>query len=182
MTTYIALLRGVNVGGNQMIAMAELRALLETLGLFDVKSVLQSGNVIFGAAGTSSRALETRLEREVASRLGLTADIHVRTAAEWRAIVEGNPFPGEATRDPGRLLVSVFKAPLIASNVSVLQAAITGREVLKADGRHLYMVFPDGFGNSKTARLIDKTLGAKGTARNWNTVVKLHALTQKISR
>ena len=72
--------------------------------------------------------------------------------------------------------MSFFKAPLVPVNVKALQAAITGPERLHADGRHLYMVFPDGMGNSKAARLIDKKLAALGTARNWNTVMKLSAL------
>jgi uncharacterized protein (DUF1697 family) len=174
--TYIALLRGINVGGYKTVAMADLRGLLATLGFADVKSVLQSGNLVFGAARTPSAALEARLEREVATRLGVTADFHVRTAEEWRAIVDRNPFPDEARRDPGHLLVSMFKSPLAAPNVKALRAAITGREVLKADGRHLYMVFPDGIGNSRAVTLVDKKLAARGTSRNWNTVLKLASL------
>ncbi|HTM24851.1 MAG TPA: DUF1697 domain-containing protein [Vicinamibacterales bacterium] len=175
---YIALLRGINVGGYKMVAMADLRALLATLGFADVRSVLQSGNLVFGAARTPAATLEARLEREVAARLGVTADFHVRTADEWRAIVDRNPFRDEAKRDPGHLLVTMFKSPLAAPKVKALQAAITGREVLKADGRHLYMVFPDGVGNSKAFGLVDKKLAARGTSRNWNTVLKLAALVQ----
>jgi uncharacterized protein (DUF1697 family) len=177
MASYVALLRGVNVGGNNMVAMAELRQLLTSVGLSNAQSILQSGNLVFSAARTSPSALETRLEREMKARLGLEVDVHVRSADEWRAIVERNPFCVEAARDPGRLIVSVFKAPLTAVKVEALQAAVSGRETLQADGRHLYMTFPDGMGNSKAARIIDTALGARGTARNWNTVLKLAALT-----
>lgn len=179
MTTYVALLRGVNVGGNKMVAMADLRDALTTLGFADVRTVLQSGNVLFRGRAASPEALEARLEREVAARLGVRADFHVRTAEEWRAVVAANPFPKEAQADPGRLLVTFFKAPLPRAAVQALQAAIAaidGPEMVRADGRHLYMVFPNGMGNSKAAPLIDRKLGARGTARNWNTVTKLHAL------
>jgi uncharacterized protein (DUF1697 family) len=173
---YVTLLRGVNVGGNKMVAMAELRDLLTGLGFADVKSVLQSGNVIFRSAARSAPALERLLETAMEKRFGLKSDFHVRTADEWNAVVEANPFRDEAGRDPARLLVMFFKDPLLKANVKALQAAITGPETLHAEGRHLYMVFPDGYGNSRAGRIIDQKLGARGTARNWNTVQKLAAL------
>jgi uncharacterized protein (DUF1697 family) len=174
----IALLRGVNVGGNKMVAMADLRALLTRLGFGDVQSVLQSGNLIFSVRGAarSCSSLEGHLETEVEKALGLKADFHVRTADEWQSVIAGNPFRAEAASDPGHLLVSFFKAPLVKANVQAAQAAITGPERLHADGRHLYMTFPDGMGNSKAAVLVDRKLAARGTARNWNTVMKLSAL------
>jgi uncharacterized protein (DUF1697 family) len=174
----IALLRGVNVGGNKMVAMADLRALLTRLGFGDVQSLLQSGNLVFSVRGAarSCAALESHLEQEVEKALGLKADFHVRTADEWQAVIKGNPFRAEAASDPGHLLVSFFREPLVKANVAALRAAITGPETLHADGRHLYMVFPDGMGNSKAASLIGKKLAARGTARNWNTVQKLSAL------
>lgn len=173
----IALLRGVNVGGNKMVAMADLRALLTRLGFADVQSLLQSGDLVFSVKGArSSAALESLLEKEVEKALGLKVDFHVRTADEWESVIDGNPFRAEAASDPGHLLVSFFKAPLVTANVKALRAAITGPETLHAHGRHLYMVFPEGMGNSKAAGLIDKKLAARGTARNWNTVMKLAAL------
>ena len=175
----IALLRGVNVGGTKMVAMADLRAVLTRLGFADVESLLQSGNLVFSVrtAARSCVALETHLEKEVEKALGLKADFHVRTGEEWKSVIAGNPFRAEAVSDPGHLLVSFFKAPLVPANVKALQAAITGPEVLSADGRHLYMVYPDGMGSSKAAPLVERKLAARGTARNWNTVLKLAALT-----
>ena len=177
MTTYIALLRGINVGGNKMVSMAELRALLTKLGFEDVKTVLQSGNVVLRARTQPPAKLEATLEREVEKAFGMKVDFHVRTADEWRALVEANPFGAEAKRDPARLTLSCFKTPLDKTNVKALQAAITGPELLSADGRHLYMVYPDGMGSSKAAPLVERKLAARGTARNWNTVLKLAALT-----
>ena len=104
--------------------------------------------------------------------------IHVRTATEWAAVVAGNPFPDEAKRDPGHLIVFAFKDTLAAAAVKALQAAITGREVVRASGRHAYVVYPDGAGKSRlTPALMDRKLGARGTGRNWNTVLKLAAIT-----
>ena len=176
MTTLIALLRGINVGGNKMVAMSDLRALVTKLGFCDVTTLLQSGNVVFRGSPKAPAKLETQLEAEIQKRLGLAVECHVRTADEWRGVIDGNPFRAEAKTDPSHLLVSCFKGPLDPANVKALRAAITGPEVLHADGRHLYMVFPDGIGNSKVRGIIDRKLGALGTARNWNTVQKLAAL------
>jgi len=175
MTTYIALLRGINVGGNNMVAMADLRALLTRLGFQDVKTVLQSGNVVFRARTQPTAKLEAQLERELAKGLGVTCDIHVRTADEWQAMVKANPYEAEARRDPGHMHVTCFKTPLDKAKVKMVQGEITGREVLTADGRHLYMVFPDGMGTSKATPLVARRLPG-GTARNWNTVLKLATL------
>ncbi len=173
MTTYIGLLRGVNLGGNKMVAMADLREMVTTLGFRDVKTLLQSGNVVFRGARQATAKLERQLEAELERRLGLSVEIHVRTADEWTGVIGANPFRTEANKDPGHLLVTCFKATLDPVKVKALRAAITGPEVLHADGRHLYMVFPDGVGNSKAVGLIDRKLAARGTARNWNTVLKL---------
>jgi uncharacterized protein (DUF1697 family) len=176
MTTYVALLRGINVGGNKLIAMAELRVVLAAMGLADVRTLLQSGNVVFRAPAQASGKLEARLETEAGKRFGFAPDFHVRTAGEWREVVRANPFPKEASADPGHLLVSFYKAPLDIALVKALQAAITGPEIVRCSGRHLYMTFPNGVGTSKAAVLVDRMLGVRGTARNWNTVTKLAAL------
>ena len=176
MTTYVGLLRGINVGGNKMVAMAELREMVTALGFTDVKTLLQSGNVVFRGPAKATAKLESQLEAALEKRFGMNVDFHVRTADEWRAVIDANPFPAEAKKDPSHLLVTCFKAPLDKANVKAVQAAITGPETLHADGRHLYMVFPDGIGKSKAPVIVGRTLRAYGTARNWNTVLKLAAL------
>jgi len=176
MTSYVALLRGVNVGGNKMVPMAELRAMLEGLGFADVKTLLQSGNAVFRAPAAPPAKLEQQLEAETKKRLGLTCDYHVRTAAELRAVIDANPLHAEAKSDPARLLVTFFRAPLDKAAVKAAQAAIDGPEIVRCDGRHLYMFYPNGQGNSKAAIVVGKALRVQGTGRNWNTVLKLAAL------
>lgn len=172
----MALLRGINVGGNKMISMAELRGILVAMGFADVTTALQSGNVVLRASTKTAAKLETLLEAEIEKRLKVKVDFHVRTGREWQAIIDANPFQVEAKADPSHLLVTCFKAPLENDNVRALRAAITGREMVHADGRQLYMVFPDGIGTSKALPLADKKLNVKGTGRNWNTVLKLAEL------
>lgn len=175
--THIALLRGVNVGGHAKVAMADLRALLADLNLEDPRSLLQSGNLVFRSRDRTSAALEALLEREAERRLGLCTDFLVRNAAEWARIVAANPFPEEASRDPAHLLVMCLKDRAATEKVEALRSAITGPERLTADGRHLYIVYPAGIGDSRlTGTRIERMLETRGTARNWNTVLKLQVL------
>jgi uncharacterized protein (DUF1697 family) len=178
MTTYIALLRAVNLGPTNKVAMADLRVLVGELGFADVKTLLQSGNVVFRGKTQKTAALEQLLEKETAKRLGLTTDYFVRTAEELETIITRNPFPDAAKNDPSHLVVSFMKDAPPAASVKALQAAIVGREQLRADGRHAYIVYPDGIGESKlTAALALRHLKTAGTGRNWNTVLKLRNLT-----
>jgi len=176
MASHIGLLRAINLAGINRVSMTELRALMTALGLADAQTLLQSGNVVFRSDALPDQ-LERQLEKAAAKRLGVQTDIFVRTAKEWRAIIEGNPFPKEAKADPGHLLAVVLKGDADAAKVVALQNAIKGREVVRAKGRCLYVVYPDGVGRSRlTSAMIEKMLGTRGTARNWNTVLKLDAL------
>lgn len=177
MPIQIALLRAINVGGRAPVAMADLRHLLTQLGLLEPQSLLQSGNLVFRSGPGTGADLERLLEAEAEKRLRLRTDFFVRTATQWKAVIASNPFRREAERDPSHLLVMFLKDVPDAGSVEALQAAITGREVVRAEGRQLYIVYPDGIGRSRlTGTLIEKKLGGRGTARNWNTVLKLAAL------
>jgi uncharacterized protein (DUF1697 family) len=171
---YIALLRGVNVGGRTSVAMADLRALLTELGFADGRSLLQSGNLVFRGDGRGTADLERMLQEATAQHLGLRTDFFVRSAPEWNTIIEDNPFRDAAERDPSHLLVMVLKDAPSTAQVETLRAAIKGNEVVHADGRHLYIVYPDGIGRSRLTNIvIEKALSTRGTGRNWNTVLKL---------
>jgi uncharacterized protein (DUF1697 family) len=176
-TTYIALLRAINVGGRKAVSMTDLRELLDKLGFRDVRSLLQSGNLVFQGNARAGAGIERLLETEAAKRLTLETDFFVRTGGEWRAVVENNPFRKEAERDPSHLILACLKDAPDAEHVNGLQAAIVGREVVRAAGKHLYIVYPEGIGRSRlTNALIEKKLETRGTGRNWNTVLRLGAI------
>jgi len=157
--------------------MSDLRELVTELGFSDARTLLQSGNLVFRGDGRSSAALEQLLETEAGKRLGLQADFLVRSADEWKDVVARNPFPKEAERDPSHLVVMFLKSAVNPKNVSAAQAAIVGRETIRADRRQVYIVYPDGIGRSRVSNVfLEGKLGIRGTARNWNTVVKLAAL------
>ena len=174
--TQIAVLRAINVGGHGKASMADLRSLLERVGMQDVRSVLQTGNFVFASSRTGV-ALEKLLEREALEALDLRTDVMVRDVAEWTRVVDENPFALEAERDPSHLVVVFLNSAPADGAVEVLRRAVKGREIVRGAGRHLYVTYPDGIGDSRlTHAVIEAKLGVRGTARNWNTVRKLHEL------
>ena len=180
MTTYIALLRAVNLGSHNKVSMADLRALLATLGMKNPRSLLQSGNLVFESAARATAPLEKALEAGAEKQLGLATDFFVRTGPEWQQVIADNPFPREARLDPGHTILMCLKDAPAPAAVKALSDAIKDREVVRASGRHAYFLYPDGMGRSRlTMTLIEKKLGTTGTARNWNTVLKLGVLTEK---
>ena len=173
MALTIALLRAVNVGGRKVV-MADLRALITALGFGDARTLLQSGNLVFDAGRRPALELEATLEAATRERFGFSTDYLVRTADEWTRIIAANPFPDIARDDPSHLLVMALKPAPAAAAVAALQAAIVGRETIAAVGRQLYIAYPDSIGTSRlTGAVIERRLAVRGTARNWNTVLKL---------
>jgi uncharacterized protein (DUF1697 family) len=176
LTSYVALLRAINVGGRNVIPMAALRALCVDLGFAEPRTLLQSGNVVFRTAlprATIAPTLAAGIERH----FGFSIDVIVRSASEWTALIEANPFPREAIDDPAHLVVMCCTSAPNATALAALDAAIVGREAVRASGAQVYLVYPDGIGNSRlTNAVIEKHLATNGTARNWNTVTKVAAL------
>ena len=174
MTTQIALLRAINVGGHKKVAMSDLRALVEDLGFADVRSYLQTGNLVFRGSARTGAGLEHLLETQASTRLGLDTVFLVRTDNEWESIIARNPFRDEAARDPSHLVVIFLKDAPAAKAVQALQAGIDGPEIVRAHSKQLYVVYPAGIARSRlNNKLIEDKLGTRGTGRNWNTVLKL---------
>ena len=173
----VALIRGVNVGGHRAVAMSDLRDLLAELGLKDARSMLQSGNLVFRCGARAGAGLERLLEAEAEKRLGLRSDFLIRSTKEWRQVVARNPFRIEAERDPSHLVVMFLKAPVNAKDVTAVQAQMADCGRIRGDGREVYIVYPDGIGQSRlTNALLETKLGIRGTGRNWNTVLKIAAM------
>jgi uncharacterized protein (DUF1697 family) len=125
--------------------------------------VLQSGNVVFRTNLSKTPELERVLEDAADKRLGLRTDFFVRSARDWKGIIARNPFPDEAARDPSHLLVMFLKDTPDRAAGTALQQAITGREVVRAEGRQVYIVYPDGIGRSRLSNAaIEKKLAHGG--------------------
>lgn len=172
MTSWVALLRGVNVGGHRKLPMAELRAALTARGYRQVRTLLASGNIVLDAADESAAALEARLEADLEEAAGVRTDVIVRAPAEWAALIAANPFPAEAEAQPSRLVVVVMKGAADRSAADTYLKSYAGDERVAMVGRDVFVFYGDGMGNSKLAT---GKFGL-GTARNWNTVRKLGAL------
>jgi uncharacterized protein (DUF1697 family) len=172
---YAALLRGVNVGTAKRVPMAGLRALVEGLGGADVRTLLNSGNVVFTHARTSTRTLAASIRGALASHLRVDVPVIALDAAELDAIVAGNPLAGSAA-DPSRLLAAIPARPEHLALLAPLTRESWGREKLAVGPRAAYLWCPDGVAASRLWKAVNQALGGGVTSRNWDTVLKLRAL------
>lgn len=173
MPVFIALIRGINVGGHKKIRMADLKVSCEALGLRNVRTLLQSGNVVF----ESDEKDRARLAAQIVGVLGVEAKVILRTGAELRKVVDANPMVAEAERAPSRFIVVFLAEKPPAAAMKALRDAYEGPEKMQLHGAELYIEYGSGMGQSKlTNVLIERKLGVAGTARNWNTVTKLLAM------
>ncbi|HTZ64043.1 MAG TPA: DUF1697 domain-containing protein [Solirubrobacteraceae bacterium] len=168
----IALLRGINIGPRNRIAMPALRELLTSAGFEDVRTYVQSGNVVLSSDRAPER-LAQELEGRIGEGFGLDIDVLVRTRDELAEVVRRNPLDQVAV-DPKRYQVSFLEAELPSEEIERLAALAVGGERLRAIGRELYAWHPNGVARSRLwAGLADRALGVKATARNWATTTTL---------
>lgn len=173
MPVYIALLRGINVGGHQKVVMAELKRLCESLGLHDVRTHLQSGNVVF----RTTRSDRAKLTKELEGALSVQAKVVLRSAEELRAAIAANPMPVEAQADPSHTVIVFLSGKPAAAAMESLRETYRGPERMQLHGAELYVHYGEEMARSKlTNVLIERKLGVTGTARNWNTVTRLLAI------
>jgi uncharacterized protein (DUF1697 family) len=181
MPVIICMLRGVNVGGRNMIKMDALKALCVGLKLKDPQTYVQSGNVIFSTEENDLRKLGTRIQDAIERKIGFRPNVMLRTAAEMRKVVTRNPFAGRKDIEPGKLLVNFLAANPGKDAREKAQAIKIGPEELHLIGREAYIYFPNGQGRSKFPwPAIERALGTSGTGRNWNSVTKMLAIAEKM--
>jgi uncharacterized protein (DUF1697 family) len=177
MPTCISLLRGINVGGNKRVPMADLKRLYESLGFSQVQTLLQSGNAVFQSDQTDTAALTHLIEAGIQRTFGFESRIILRTPDQWRTLMTEHPFSSEQMADPAKILVFLLAAPPHSEGIPIVTAGVQPPEIVHLRGQEVYLYFGDGMGRSKLSTAwIEKQLRAVGTGRNWNTVVKLMAL------
>jgi uncharacterized protein (DUF1697 family) len=173
---YAVLLRGVNVGGRNKVAMTDLRRILAELGYADVQTHLQSGNAVLSGEPPAT-ALASDIGAALDAQLGLRCAVLIRTGADLAEVVAGNPL-GREPDNPSHYFVAFLSAAPDAAAVTRLQDQDFGPDRAWIQGCHGYMWCPNGMANTKlTYALLEKRLGVVATARNWNTVRKLAELT-----
>lgn len=180
-STHIALLRGINVGRAKRVAMADLRALVEGLGYTNVRTLLNSGNIVFTSSAQTPKKppkdASSAIERALMAKTGVSAKVTVLTAAELDAVVTGNPLLRIAD-DPSRLLVAVLNSPKDRPRLEALAKEPWTPDALALGPRVAYLWCAGGILESRLAKALDRLLGDAVTSRNWATVMKLKALAE----
>jgi uncharacterized protein (DUF1697 family) len=172
---YVALLRGINLGPNRRVPMAELRQLMDSAGFEDVRTYVQSGNLVL-SSDAAPEQLETRIGESISDHFGFDVAVIVRTRDELAAVVAADPL-GHVADNPKRYQVSFLSAPLADVVVARLRAAVAQPEALVVQGREVYAWHPAGVARSKLWNaLAGPGLGVTATARNWSTVTTLLAM------
>jgi len=177
---YVAFLRGINVGKAKRIAMADLRALVESLGYSHVKTLLNSGNVVFATEG-SGKTAAPRIEREIERRHGFSSRVTVISAKDLETIIRENPIVDLAT-DHARLLAAMIANSADRKRLADVASRDWGDEAIAVGTRAAYLWCPDGTIRSEVLKAVDRMLGDRVTSRNWNTVLKLQDLTRSLAR
>jgi uncharacterized protein (DUF1697 family) len=172
MAVHVAMLRGVNVGGRRRVPMAELRGLLDEAGYADVRTYVQSGNIVLGSPDAAA-AVQRRLRELISARFGFDVPVIVRSRAQLARVVGADPIEGGAA-DPKHYVVTFLAEKPPAEAVKRLRELAVESERLATAGREIYTWHPDGQARSKmAAQLTAKGFGANATARNWTTVTTL---------
>ena len=177
MTTCMSLFRGINVGGNRIVPMSELKSLHQALGFKDVVTYIQSGNVVFSSDETNPAQLARQIEESFAQKFGFQSQVMVRTSAELQEIIASNPFQNQPEKEPKWVAVLFLTTRPESSALEDLKKTYSGPEEIYLIGQELFVYYPDGIGRSKlTLPLIEKKLKTVGTGRNWNTVLQLQKM------
>jgi uncharacterized protein (DUF1697 family) len=180
MTTFVSLFRGINVGGHQAIQMNELKELHESLGLKNVVTYIQSGNVVFTGDDVDLAQLPGQIEDAFAQKFGFHVNVMVRTSAQLEDIIANNPFQNQPMKESKWVVVLFMETRPESTALEDLQKTYTGPEELYLIGQELYIYYPNGIGRSKlTLSLIEKKLKTSGTGRNWNTILQLQKMTRR---
>ncbi len=181
MKTWIALFRGINVGGNHILPMAELRQELSALGLIEVQSYIQSGNVVFTAKTGSAASLAKKISTCIEEHHGFAPQVLVLDAAAVQAAVDANPFP-DGIAAPNTLHFSFLEKEPAKPKLEEMEELRTHSERFQLIGKVFYMHAPDGIGRSKLAAKVEKLLGVAATGRNYRTVAKILSMADESLR
>jgi uncharacterized protein (DUF1697 family) len=173
--TYVAFLRGINVGRAKQVAMAELGEIVEGLGHEDVRTLGRSGNVVFRGAEGRTAAIGTALEEAIGARLGMTVGVVIRTADELDSAIADNPIP-DAEGEGAALHVMFLKTAPTAAERAAVDALDPSPDTIRIAGREIYVWYRQGMSGSTTAQQLDKRLKTLATDRNWNTIRKVAAM------
>jgi uncharacterized protein (DUF1697 family) len=177
-STYVALLRGINVGGHKAVKMDKLRKTFEALGLKDVKTYVQSGNVVFSAQKQASENLSKKIEENVLREFAISVSVIVKTSEEVSEVIRNNPFLQERGIDLSKLHVTFLSQAPEKTALKTLDAIAKVPDQFRCSGKEIYLYCPNGYGKTRLSNnTLEKVLSVRATTRNWKTVNKLHEMT-----
>ena len=180
MNTYIALFRGINVGGNNTLQMTDLYNILEDLGCQDIKTYIRSGNAVFHSSANKQDDFSTKISSEIELRFGFSPKVLVKTFAEINRAISNNPFRA-AEADPSHLHLSFLSVPAENVDLNKLEKLKENGEQFLLTPEVFYLFAPNGVGRSKLAANCEKIIGVSMTDRNWTTVCKLQEIANSMS-
>ncbi|MEI7555996.1 DUF1697 domain-containing protein [Candidatus Chlorohelix sp.] len=180
MGTYLSLFRAINVGGNAQVKMAALTEVHEALGLSNIATYLQTGNVVFDSKEIDPHQLTEQITTEFEKRFGFHTEVMLRTQAELKEVFANNPFINQPEKETKWVVVMFLSDTPDEQAQHNFSSAFSGLEELHLSGKELYIYYPNGIGTSKLINaVIEKKLKVTGTGRNWNTVTKLAEIMQR---
>jgi len=177
-TTCVALLRGINVGGKHSVPMQDLRGILGELECRGVKTYIQSGNAVFNSSA-DAHALQTQISSAIEQKFGFAPLVHILTIENYQAILDANPFP-DAVNEPQTIHVGFLTEPAIEPDIDAIEYLKSPTEDYRLVEGAFYLHAPDGIGRSKLAAKVDKCLGVATTGRNWRSATKLAELANSL--
>lgn len=181
LAVYVALLRGINVGGSGKLPMKDLAAVLESLGCREVRTYIQSGNAVFAHRDAAAAKLAAGLSAAIKKQHGFAPQMQILERKVFEQVVSGNPFPA-AENDPQTLHVFFLDSKPVQATLKQLAELQSPTEQWKLRGTTFYLYAPDGIGRSKLAANVERKLGVAATSRNWRTVGKLLQMAEEIGR
>ena len=175
--TYVSLLRGINVGGYKPIKMGELRDAFAAVGFEDVKTYLQSGNVVFKAPSQACENLAKRIQEKVFRQFGISVSVLVKTPNELNTVMKNNPFVKETGIDTSKLHVTFLAQAPEKTALKMLDAIAATPDQFRHSGMAIYLYCPNGYGETKLSNnALEKLLKVAATTRNWKTVNQLYEM------
>ncbi|MFC1640285.1 DUF1697 domain-containing protein [Gemmatimonadota bacterium] len=180
MKTFIALLRGINVGGKNILPMKELVSVLESLGLHNVKTYIQSGNVVFQSKTTDEEELSLAIKAAIVKSHGIKPDVLILSQDRLREALAVNPFP-DGEIEPKTLHLCFLASQPSNPDIERLEAVRADSESFKLIDAVLYLHAPDGIARSKLAATVEKAMGVPSTARNWRSASKIMSMAEDLA-
>ena len=176
---YISILRGINVGGHKKIKMADLKALYLSIGLTEVVTYIQSGNVIFNTPSLNQDEISTLIADAIKEKYSFDVPVMIRTANAWESIIQKYPFSVNTLKNLTTVLVTLLSDKPTEASVKTLMEYVNTPDYLVIDEKNIYLYTPNGYGKTKLSNnFIEKKLKVKATTRNWKSILKLYELSR----